>query len=88
MLPAAPLYAEMLDAVKNGREEIVLTRAGRDPAAIVSPEDYEPLKETAYPLRNPVNARRLLASIDRLASGDGTVREALAEACRGRVRLE
>ncbi|MGW6413189.1 type II toxin-antitoxin system Phd/YefM family antitoxin [Streptomyces vinaceus] len=70
-------YAEVLDAVNDDREEIVITRAGHDPVVIVSLEDYESLKETAYLLRNPVNARRLLASIDRLESGGGTVRETL-----------
>jgi antitoxin YefM len=42
---------------------------------IVSLEDYESLKETAYLLQNPANARRLLASIERLESGAGQVRE-------------
>ena len=68
-------YAEVLDAVVNDREEIVITRAGHEPAVMVSLDDYESLKETAYLLRSPVNARRLLASIDELESGKGTVRE-------------
>ncbi|MER7958628.1 type II toxin-antitoxin system prevent-host-death family antitoxin [Streptomyces sp. NPDC096030] len=71
-------YAEVLDAVNDDREEIVITRAGHDPVVIVSLEDYESLKETAYLLRNPANARRLLASIERLETGGGTVRETLA----------
>lgn len=70
-------YAEVLDAVNDDREEVVITRAGHDPVVIVSLEDYESLKETAYLLRNPVNARSLLASIERLESGAGTVRETL-----------
>ncbi|KPI33189.1 prevent-host-death family protein [Actinobacteria bacterium OV450] len=70
-------YAEVLDAVNDDREEVVITRAGHDPVVIVSLEEYESLKETAYLLRNPVNARRLLASIERLESGAGTVREIL-----------
>lgn len=39
---------------------------------IVSLADYESLRETAYLLRSPVNARRLLDSIDNLESGRGT----------------
>jgi len=35
-------------------------------------DDYESLKETAYLLKNPANARRLLGSIDRLEAGHGT----------------
>jgi len=68
-------YAEVLNAVTDDREEIVITRAGHDPVVIVSLEDYESLKETAYLLRSPANARRLLASIDELANGGGTVRD-------------
>ncbi|MEV7864717.1 type II toxin-antitoxin system prevent-host-death family antitoxin [Streptomyces sp. NPDC088124] len=68
-------YAEVLNSVNDDREEVVITRAGHDPVVIVSLEDYESLKETAYLLRSPANARRLLASIDELESGGGTVRE-------------
>lgn len=68
-------YAEVLNAVTDDREEVVITRAGHEPVVIVSLEDYESLKETAYLLRNPANARRLLASIDELENGGGTVRE-------------
>ncbi len=64
-------YAEVLDSVVDDREEIVITRAGREPVVMVSLEDYESLKETAYLLRSPENARRLLASIERLESGQG-----------------
>lgn len=45
---------------------------------IVALDDYESLKETAYLLKSPENARRLLASIDRLEHGRGTERD-LAE---------
>jgi antitoxin YefM len=71
-------YAEVLDSVVDDREEVVITRAGHEPVVIVSLDDYEALKETAYLLRNPDNARRLLASIERLEAGQG-VRGDLAE---------
>lgn len=67
-------FAQMLDAVVDDREEVVVTRAGHEPVVIVSLEEYESLKETAYLLRSPENARRLLASINRLETGDGTER--------------
>ena len=70
-------YAEVLDAVVNDHEEVIITRAGHEPAVIVSLDDYESLKETAYLLRSPANARRLLASIDELESGQGVERELL-----------
>ena len=68
-------YAEVLDSVVNDREEVVITRAGHEPAVIVSLDDYESLKETAYLLRSPANARRLLESIGELESGGGVERE-------------
>ena len=68
-------YAETLNSVVDDREEVIITRAGHDPVVIVSLDDYESLKETAYLLRSPENARRLLASIDRLEAGRGNVRD-------------
>ncbi|MBO0843375.1 MAG: type II toxin-antitoxin system prevent-host-death family antitoxin [Nocardioides sp.] len=64
-------YAEVLDSVVDDREEVVITRSGKEPAVIVSLADYQALKETAYLLRSPANARRLLDSIDELESGRG-----------------
>ncbi len=68
-------YAQTLDAVINDREEVVITRAGHEPVVIVALEDYESLKETAYLLRSPGNARRLLGSIDALERDRGIGRE-------------
>ncbi|HET8958663.1 MAG TPA: type II toxin-antitoxin system prevent-host-death family antitoxin [Microcella sp.] len=39
-------------------------------AVILSKADYDAMTETAYLLRNPANAERLLASIDRARRGD------------------
>jgi antitoxin YefM len=71
-------YAETLDSVVNDREEVVITRAGHEPVVIVSLDDYQSLKETAYLLRSPENARRLITAIERLESGGGEHHE-LAE---------
>lgn len=68
-------YAAALDAVLDDREEIVITRAGKDPVVLVALDDYESLKETAYLLRSPENARRLLGAIDELESGRGEPHE-------------
>jgi len=65
-------YAEVLDSVVDDCEEVVITRAGHEPAVIVSLAEYQSLKETDYLLRNPVNARHLLGSIERLEAGHGT----------------
>jgi antitoxin YefM len=68
-------YAETLDSVIDDREEVVITRAGHDPVVIVALDDYQSLKEAAYLLRSPENARRLLAAIDRLEHGAGEAHE-------------
>lgn len=64
-------YAEVLDAVVNDREEVVITRAGHEPVVIVSLADFESLRETAYLMRSPANGRRLLDAMERLESGAG-----------------
>lgn len=64
-------YAETLNSVVEDREEVIVTRAGRDPVVIVALDDYQSLRETAYLLRSPANARRLLGAIDRLENGGG-----------------
>lgn len=71
-------YAETLNAVVDDREEVVITRAGHDSVVMVALDDYEALKETAYLLKSPENARRLLGAIDRLEHGGG-VQQDLAE---------
>lgn len=64
-------YAEVLDSVVEDREEVVITRAGHDPVVIVSLADFESLRETAYLMRSPANARRLLDAMERLEAGQG-----------------
>ncbi|MEU6392797.1 type II toxin-antitoxin system prevent-host-death family antitoxin [Streptomyces sp. NPDC046939] len=70
-------YAETLNAVVDDREEVIVTRAGHDPVVIVALDEYESLKETAYLLRSPENARRILQAIEELEAGGGSVREML-----------
>lgn len=70
-------YAEMLDGVVNDREEVVITRAGHPSVVVMSLDDFESLKETAYLMRSPANARRLLDAMERLEGGDGQEHELL-----------
>jgi antitoxin YefM len=64
-------YAQVLDDVVNDREEVVITRAGHASVVIMSLEDFESLRETAYLMRSPANARRLLDAMERLEAGSG-----------------
>jgi len=61
----------VLDSVVEDRIEVIVTRAGREPAVIVSLDEYEALKETAHLMRSPANAKRLLESIESLERGEG-----------------
>lgn len=70
-------YAEVLDGVINDREEVIITRAGREPVVMVSLDEYESLRETARLMRSPANARRLLDAMERLESGRRQERDSL-----------
>ena len=73
-------YAQVLDSVIDDREEVVVTRAGHEPVVIVSLEEYESLRETAYLMRSPANARRLLDAMERLEAGRGEAHAAIETA--------
>ena len=70
-------YAEVLDRVAEDREEVVITRAGHPSVVIVALEDFESLRETAYLMRSPANARRLLDAMERLEAGAGVAHDLL-----------
>lgn len=72
-------YAEVLQSVVDDREEVIITRNGHESAVIVSLDDYNSLRETAYLLRSPRNAQRLLDSIESLNAGEATEHELVEE---------
>lgn len=68
-------YAEILDSVTEDRDPVVITRAGHDPVIMVSLDDYESLRETAYLMRSPANARRIFDAMEELDNGSGVPRD-------------
>ncbi|MCT1564149.1 type II toxin-antitoxin system Phd/YefM family antitoxin [Corynebacterium glucuronolyticum] len=72
-------YAEVLQSVVDNREEIVITRSGHESAVILSLDDYNSLRETAYLMRSPRNAQLLFEAVTELESGNGTARDLLSE---------
>jgi antitoxin YefM len=64
--------AGFLDRVTDDRETVVVRRRGGRDVAIVPLDDLSSLTETAYLLRSPKNAERLLAALDRAKRGEGT----------------
>ena len=70
--------AQTMDKVCDDHAPVIITRKAAKPVVMMSLDDYEALEETAYLLRRPKNARRLLESIVQLEADKGTERE-LAE---------
>ncbi len=61
--------AGVMNCVCEDHEPLIITRNGDQSVVMISLDDYKALEETAYLLRTPTNARRLLASIAQLDAG-------------------
>ncbi len=70
--------ASVMNRVCEDHEPLIITRNGDQSVVMLSLEDYKALEETAYLLRTPANARRLLAAVGQLNAGQG-VERALAK---------
>lgn len=66
--------AQRMDQVCDDHTPIIVTRQNNRSVVLLSLEDYQALEETAYLLRSPKNAKRLMESILELESGQGTER--------------
>ncbi len=67
-LSYSELRANLKDAIDravNDHEPIVVKRAKGGDAVLLSRDDYDSMMETAYLLRSPANAKRLLAAAKR-----------------------
>lgn len=70
--------ASTMDRVCEDHEPLIITRNGEQSVVMLSLDDYKALEETAYLLRTPANAKRLLSAVAQLNTGKATERE-LAE---------
>jgi antitoxin YefM len=66
--------ARTMDRVCNDHEALIITRNGEQAVVMLSLEDFQSLEETAYLLRNPANAKRLLSAAAQLTAGKGVER--------------
>lgn len=66
--------AKTMDRVCDDHTAVIITRQGEASVVMLSLADYQALEESAYLLRSPTNARRLLSAIDELNDGRGTER--------------
>jgi len=67
--------AKTMERVCNDHSPVIITRKSEAPVVMISLEDYQAMEETAYLLRSPANARRLLESIAELETGKGIAQQ-------------
>lgn len=67
--------AETMDKVNEDCSPLLITRQKGEPVIMMSLAEYNSLEETAYLLRSPANAERLVQSIKNLREGNTTQQE-------------
>jgi len=67
-----------MDKVCQDHDPVIITRNRDQAVVMMSLEDYSALEETAYLMRSPANARRLLESIAEIEKGK-VVRKKLSD---------
>ena len=67
--------ATTMERVCHDHEPLIITRNGQQSVVMLSLEDFTALEETAYLLRSPSNAKRLMSAIEQLNAGTGTERK-------------
>jgi antitoxin YefM len=72
--------AEIMNKVAEDRAPVLITRQAGNPVVMMSLQDFNALEETAYLMRSPKNAKRLMESIEQLAAQGGQQRELLPDA--------
>lgn len=67
--------ASTMDRVCNDHEALIITRNGQQSVVMLSLDDFSALEETAYLLRSPNNAKRLVGAVEQLNAGGGSERK-------------
>jgi antitoxin YefM len=78
--------AKLLDQVTHNREVVVIQRRGEEEVAMIAASELESLMETAYLLRSPANAERLLSALGRALKNE--VKPLTVDDLRREVDLE
>lgn len=63
--------ATLLDRVTKDREVVIIQRRGAEDVAMISADELAGLTETAYLLRSPQNAERILSALARALKSEG-----------------
>lgn len=64
-------FAALMDRVINECETVIISRRGAEDVAMISAAELATLMETAYLLRSPKNAERLLTALRRAERREG-----------------
>jgi antitoxin YefM len=64
-------FAELWDKLEESREMAVIRRRGHEDMALIPADELASLRETAYLLRSPANAARLLSALNSARRGKG-----------------
>lgn len=72
--------AEVMDRVNDDHAPVLITRQNGRAVVMMSLDDYNALEETAYLLRSPKNAKRLMTSVEQLRAKGGKARKLIADA--------
>ena len=78
--------ASLMDQVTDTREPVLIRRRGREPVALVAADELAGWLETAYLLRSPENARRLMEAGERASCGEGEAMD--VDELRARLGLD
>ena len=83
---ARATLAKLLDEVTQDREIVIIKRRDGEDAALIAADELSSLIETAYLLRSPENAKRLLDALGRAIKEEG--QSSTMEALRREVGLD
>jgi antitoxin YefM len=64
-------FASLLDRVTKDREVVIIQRRGSEDVAMISADELASLTETAYLMRSPQNAERILSALARALKNQG-----------------
>lgn len=68
---------ETIEKVCEDHSPVIISKKRSDPVVLISLEDYKSLEESAYLLRSPRNAIRLLQAIEEIEAGKAQERDLL-----------
>jgi antitoxin YefM len=68
----------LMDEITDIHEPVRIERRKKGSVVLVDAEDFESMAETAYLLRSPENAKRLMQALDEFHAGEGIAIDAKA----------